>query len=244
MPGSNDWVVLREPESIPVRPRNGEWAAHVVACSRLAAKLTRMTGRELGTSLLIGVLSGVVVTVVASTVSGGPVTGFLEAAPVEHASPSPFGHAASAPPTAGPSPVVTAVPSARPTVVQATEPATVPSVAPSGEPIAALTFDDSGVKAGLPAQNGRYGAATPVVAAGRYISWRAVVGPDGSGQVVDVEVATRLDGAWTGWSKLTTRLAGADGAVVFSWRQQTPVWISIRFALPTDRSTALQGRWR
>jgi hypothetical protein len=120
----------------------------------------------------------------------------------------------------------------------------VPSAEPTEEPIVALTFEQPSVKAGLPAQNGSYGATTPVAAAGRYITWRAVLGPDGSGQVVAVEVATRLDGAWTGWSKLTSQVADADGTVVFSWRQQTPAWISVRFALPTDRSTALQGRWR
>jgi hypothetical protein len=61
---------------------------------------------------------------------------------------------------------------------------------------------------------------------------------------VDVEVATRLDGTWTGWSKLTSRVADGDGVVVFSWRQVTPAWISVRFALPSSVSRALQGRWR
>jgi hypothetical protein len=100
------------------------------------------------------------------------------------------------------------------------------------------------VKLGLPAQGGAYGATTPVAARGQYITWRASLGPGGSGARIDVEIATRLDGAWTGWSALTTRTADAQGTVVFSWRQQTPAWISVRFALASGHSRALQGRWR
>jgi hypothetical protein len=71
-----------------------------------------------------------------------------------------------------------------------------------------------------------------------------VVGAAASGQAIDVEVATRLNGTWTGWSRLTTRVVDAEGVVVFSWRQLTPAWISVRFAQQPAVSTALQGRWR
>lgn len=204
-----------------------------------------MTGRKLGMSLLIGALSGVLVTLIASGLSRSPITGFLEASPVGRASSTPSGNAASELPSVVPSIEVTAVPSSRPTVVPTSEPTSVPSPEPGDDPIAALTFVQQGVKAGLPAQSGSYGATTPVAATGQYISWRAVVGPDGSGQAIDVEVATRLNGTWTGWSRLTTRVADPDGTVVFTWRQQTPAWISVRFALPAaSHSIALQGRWR
>jgi hypothetical protein len=192
-----------------------------------------MTGRELGTSLLIGAVSGVVVTVMAWALSGSPMIDLLEAAPFERASRSPSGSGSSTPSTATPS-------APTPTAVQTAQ----PSTAPTDGPIGSVTFEEPGVKAGLPAQSGSYGATTPVVPRGGYISWRGVVAGAGPGVVVDVEVATRHNGTWTGWSKLTTRTIGADGAVVFSWRQGTPAWISVRFALPSGHSSALQGRWQ
>ena len=169
------------------------------------------------------------------------MTGSHERLPVDRASPSAITGSAPSidpPPTAGTS--ATEVPSPVPTVA----PSTAPTTEPSAEPTAVLTFEQPGVKTGLPSQSGRFGTATPIARVGQYISWRAVVGPGGSGQAIDVEVATRLDDDWTGWSKLTSRDADAEGIVVFTWRQQTPAWISVRFALPSSHSIALQGRWR
>ncbi len=210
-----------------------------------------MTGRELGTSLLIGVLSGAVVTVVAWALSGSPMPGIGEAAITERA-PLSSGGGASNPPiaarspedTAVPSPAATAVQTAEPTTVRSPEPTTVPSAEPTSEPTAVPTFGQPGVKVGLPADEAAYGLTTPVAPTGRYITWRADVGPDGAGRRIDVEVATRLGGTWTGWSSLTTRVADPEGTAVFSWRQQTPAWISVRFALESNHSIALQGRWR
>jgi hypothetical protein len=100
------------------------------------------------------------------------------------------------------------------------------------------------VMLGLPEQGGRPSATTPVAALGEYITWTAFVGAANAGKAFDVEVAARLQGTWTGWSKLTSRTADEQGAVVFSWRQQAPAWISVRFAYPALPSKALQGRWR
>ena len=203
-----------------------------------------MTGRELGTSLLIGAVSGVVVIVMASALSGSPIIDFLEATPFERASRSPGETGSTAQPTASPSADRSIVPSSSPAVVQTAEPSTAPTAGPTAAPSGLLSFEQLGVKAGLPGQGGSYGATTPVVPRGQYISWRAVVPAAGSGEVADVEVATRLNGTWTGWSTLTTRTVDPDGVVVFSWRQGTPAWISVRFALPSGHSSALQGRWR
>jgi hypothetical protein len=199
-----------------------------------------MSGRELGTALLIGSVSGVVVVIMAAALSGTPIAGFMEPTPDRTASPRPSRLATPIPPTASASARITPAPSSRPTPFVSSQPAPTPSPAPP----TALTFEQPGVKAGLETPTGGYGSTTPAVARGEYISWRVVVGPAGAGQAVDVEVATRLDGTWTGWSTLTTRVADVDGIVVFSWRQVTPAWISVRFAHGTTVSRALQGRWR
>ena len=203
-----------------------------------------MTGRELGTSLLIGAVSGVVVIVMASALSGSPILDIPEATPFERASRSPDETGSIAQPTDRPSAHGSTVPASSPAAIQTAEPSTAPTDGPTAAPSGSVTFEQPGVKAGLPGQGGSYGATTPVVPRGQYISWRAVMDVAGSGPVVDVEVATRLNGTWTGWSTLTTRTIGPDGVVVFSWRQGTPAWISVRFALPSGHSSALQGRWR
>ena len=199
-----------------------------------------MAGREVGTALLIGAVSGVVVAIMAAALAGAPMTGFLETTPGIPTSHQPSGSATLATPTVAPSVRVTPAPSSTAT----TRPSSQPSSSPTPVPTTVLTFEEAGVKAGLPTQDGSYGSTTPAVIRGEYISWQAAVGPSGGGQTIDVEVATRLDGTWTGWSKLTTRVADPAGVVVFSWRQVTPAWISVRFVHQTSVSTALQGRWR
>ena len=195
-----------------------------------------MTGRELGTALLIGAVSGVVVAIMAAALSGASMTGFLEVPPNGSTSPRLSPSASPVSPTAAPSIDVTPPPTPRPT------PPPLASSPPTSPP--ALLFEEAGVKPGLPTQSADYGVITPAVARGEYISWRVVVGPAGAGLPIDVEVATRLNGTWTGWSDLTTRVADGEGVVVFSWRQLTPAWISVRFAHGGVVSRALQGRWR
>jgi hypothetical protein len=139
-----------------------------------------------------------------------------------------------------PTNLATAEPTAEPTpepTAQATSEPTPPAPA---EPI----FGTTSVMLGLPEQGGTPGATTPVAALGQYVTWRAVLGVANDGKPIDVEVATRLQGRWTGWSKLTSRVADAEGVVAFSWRQRSPAWISVRFAVPEGQSNALQGRWR
>ena len=140
--------------------------------------------------------------------------------PVSTAPPIASGLESGSAPTAGPTSSATPIPAAKPAAVS----------------IAA--------KLGRPADRTPYGVTTPIAALGQYITWRLIVPAADAGRAFDVEVATRLDGAWTGWSKLTSRVADARGSVVFSWRQRTPAWIKVRFALASGSSKALQGRWR
>jgi hypothetical protein len=178
---------------------------------------------ELVMSVFIGLTSGVAVSLAISATSGVQLLR------------SP-GVAASI----EPSPAPTAQPTAQATL-EATSAATAqPSALAAVEPV----FESVVVMLGLPAQGGKPGVTTPVATLGEYITWTASVGTANAGKPIDVEVAARLQGRWTGWSTLTSRVADAQGAVVFSWRQRTPTWISVRFAHPALPSTALQGRWR
>lgn len=139
-----------------------------------------------------------------------------------------------------PEPTPTPAPAAAPT----TKPSPKPTPAPAPKPTAAPTPVTIAVKLGSPTQRGRYSRETPVAAIGRYITWRAIIGAESAGETFDVEVALRLEGVWTGWAKLTSRVVDAEGALVFTWRQRSPTWVSVRFALANGPSRALQGRWR
>ena len=193
-----------------------------------------MTPRYVAASVLIGAVSGVAVAFLMAVLSGAPLFGGPE------------------PPVVGTSPTPSVAVAASPRVVDGLEsgsgstpePTLDPTARSTPDPSVEPTFEPPTAKLGLPAQRGEYGLTTPVAARGQYITWRSSVGPSGASQGVDVEIATRLDGAWTGWSTLTNRMADAQGTVVFSWRQQTPAWISVRFALPSGHSRSLQGRWR
>ena len=182
-------------------------------------------------TLVFGAAIGLAVPVGVTLLSGGSVLETTDGALATHTAPPASGTVSTAPPTtshfesgsaptAGPTASATAIPAAKPTPVSIK------------------------VKLGGPAERGTYGVTTPVAALGQYITWRLIVPAVDAGKAFDVQVATRLDGAWTGWSKLTSRVADARGSVVFSWRQRTPAWIKVRFALPSGSSKALQGRWR
>lgn len=114
----------------------------------------------------------------------------------------------------------------------------------SAEPAAQSTNRPIAAKLGRPADSGAYRATTPVASLGDYITWRLIVDPAEAGKTFGVEIGVRLDGTWTAWTKLTSRVADSRGVVVFSWRQRTPAWIRVRFVLPTGPSMGLQGRWR
>lgn len=105
------------------------------------------------------------------------------------------------------------------------------------------------VKAGLPSEGGTYGTATPVVAPGKYITWRGQTTANAAGQVVGIYVAVKnADGTWGPFNRLTGRTIDATGQALFWWRSSTPTWVSVRFGIESGTSTlfsvARQGRWR
>ncbi len=187
------------------------------------------------TGLLIGAVSGLMGSVGLALLSGAPLFATTHGALVSQTAPPPSGTVSTLLPVAG-GLESGSVPTSQPTAVPTSQPTAVPTAQPTARPIA--------VKLGRPTEGGTYGATVPVAALGQYITWRVIIDAADAGKAFDVEVATRLEGSWTGWSKLTSRVADARGTVVFSWRQRTPAWIRVRFALPTGPSRALQGRWR
>lgn len=193
--------------------------------------------------VLIGLASGVAVSVITAALSGMPRfdpggwQALVEPSAARSATTVPSAPVASrrenapSPTPRPPAPATvdpTASTTAQPTPVAATKP----------------IVEATAVMLGLPGQGETAGTTTPVAALGEYITWTATVDAANSGMAFDVEVAARLQGRWTGWSKLTSRVADADGVVTFSWRQQASAWISVRFAHPGLPSRALQGRWR
>jgi hypothetical protein len=192
---------------------------------------------------LIGLASGAAVSVTAAAFSGAPLFdpgGWP--APVE---PSPELSATTAPLAPVASQLEKAPsPTPRPSTPGTMDPTASTTAQPT--PVAATKpiVEATDVMLGLPGRGETAGTTTPVAALGEYITWTATVGAANFGMAFDVEVAARLQGRWTGWSKLTSRVADADGVVIFSWRQQASAWISVRFAHPALPSRALQGRWR
>ncbi len=88
-------------------------------------------------------------------------------------------------------------------------------------------------------------SSTKVAAVGRYVTWRALMGPDAVGKPVAVWMATKgADGRWTAFARVTSRVADAAGVVTYSRRETTTAWVSVRLVFDTITSTAVQARWR
>lgn len=174
-------------------------------------------------TIVLAAVAGVAVPVGLAFMSGTPLFGTTHGALVNPTTPPPSGAVSALLP-----------------VANDLESGSVPTSQSTAKPSAVPTA----VKLGRPTEGGTYGVRMPVAGLGQYITWRVIVDAADAGKAFDVEVATRLEGAWTGWSKLTSRVADERGTVVFSWRQRTPAWIKVRFVLPTGPSKALQGRWR
>jgi hypothetical protein len=190
-----------------------------------------MNRRYLLVSVLVGALCGVGVVVAMTGLSGRTLFGPGGSGAGASTAPSPAERVASpSPALASPDPgsVSTAAPGATPSAEPPARPAKVSITA----------------KVGRPTDGGTYRATTPVASPGDYITWRMVVDRGDAGKTFGVEVSVRLDGTWTNWTPLTSRVADARGTVLFSWRQKTPTWIRVRFVLPGGPSSGLQGRWR
>ncbi len=97
---------------------------------------------------------------------------------------------------------------------------------------------------------GPFTSATKVAALNKYITWRFSGGAALAGKTVDIYVATKGSTSWSTFTKLTARVADANGNVYYWFRSSTAKWISVRAYLPAGPnnmaswSPADQGRYK
>jgi hypothetical protein len=97
---------------------------------------------------------------------------------------------------------------------------------------------------------GPFSNATKVAKLGTYETWRFAGGSRLAGKIVTIWVATKsASGAWSAFTKLTSRLADSSGNAFFWWKTSSKAWISVRAQYPGDAnyflswSVARQARW-
>jgi hypothetical protein len=104
----------------------------------------------------------------------------------------------------------------------------------------------AGSKLGLVSAPGSYTADTKVAGLGKYVTWQANLGAGAAGKVVGVYVSTKGgDGTWGAWTRVTGRTADATGTLLYSRREASSSWLSVRFSGDGVSFTkATQARWR
>ncbi len=96
-----------------------------------------------------------------------------------------------------------------------------------------------------------YTTATPkVTTVGKYVTWKFTGGTALAGQRVNVLVATKVGGVWTGPKYLKSAWADANGIVTFAWTSKTAAAINVRVQWPgsatygVSTSKALGAYWK
>jgi len=86
-------------------------------------------------------------------------------------------------------------------------------------------------------------------AVGKYVTWKFTGGAALAGKRVNILVAMKVDGAWTGPKYLKSVWADANGIVTFSWKSGA-AWINVRAQWPgsaaysVSTSKALAAVWK
>ncbi len=89
-----------------------------------------------------------------------------------------------------------------------------------------------------------FGPTTVLAVIGTPVTWRAAFGPAFSGLDIGVYMATKgIDGSWGPFERVSSRTAGHDGAVSFTWTADGPRWVSVRFAFDATTTNAVQAHW-
>lgn len=92
---------------------------------------------------------------------------------------------------------------------------------------------------------GPFSTTTKVAALGKYQTFKISYGAGAAGQTVGILVATKNSaGVWSGFTRVTGRVADSAGNVYYYWRSSAASWISVRGDLSGSLSNAVQGRWR
>jgi hypothetical protein len=95
-------------------------------------------------------------------------------------------------------------------------------------------------------QTGSFTTATKVQVRGRYVTFRFDFGVAAAGQRVEIWAATKTGNDWSGFAKVTARIANASGVVYYYIRQNATTWKSYRafWAGGGVYTPARQARWR
>lgn len=116
------------------------------------------------------------------------------------------------------------------------------TVAPAriGNPIAGTNASRLGAT-----QLGAFTTATKVQTVGKYITFRLDFGVGAAGQRVEIWGATKTGNDWSGFARVTTRIANASGVVYYYIRQSSATWKSYRgyWVGGGAWTPARQGRW-
>lgn len=129
----------------------------------------------------------------------------------------------------------------------------------SGQVTVAVTLGSLGTKTatltiGAPATSagsalgvapaGPFTTTTKVQARGKYVTFRFDLGTAAAGKPVTILAATKTGTTWSGFTAVTTRIADANGVVIYYARQSTATWKSYRAQESTTNVTpARQARW-
>jgi hypothetical protein len=94
-------------------------------------------------------------------------------------------------------------------------------------------------------QVGAFTTSTKVQKVGMYVTFRFDFGVVAAGAHVDIWGATKTGNDWTGFSKVTSRVANASGVVYYYIRQSSATWMSYRAAWGGGgvMTPARQARW-
>lgn len=92
---------------------------------------------------------------------------------------------------------------------------------------------------------GPFSTTTKVAALGKYQTFKISYGAGAAGSTVGILVATKNSaGVWSGFTRVTGRVADSSGTVYYYVRNSSATWISLRGDLSGSLSNAVQGRWR
>jgi len=93
---------------------------------------------------------------------------------------------------------------------------------------------------------GSFTTSTKVQVKGKYVTFRFDLGISAAGAHVEIWGATKTGNDWSGFSRVTSRIANASGVVYYYIRQNSATWKSYRAYWPSGGvwTPARQARWR
>lgn len=93
--------------------------------------------------------------------------------------------------------------------------------------------------------SGPFSLTTKIAHLNKYVTVKISFGSGAAGQHVGILVAKKnSSGVWSSFVLKTGRIANSNGDVYYYWRSSSTAWLSIRGALASAKSNAVQARWR